>query len=269
MDQEFLKTLESAFTGLDYPRLVRCGIAAVISIALFIALRIVYKKYRQKIEPTEDVRRLNALATAYRVVRLLLLFATIIVILQICGINMSSVVLSFGLLTTILAFAVKDALQDVFTGFMIRTDNFFKVGDAVSFDGKDGIVIAFSIRSTKIEFLDDHSVLAVANRHISKIRSLTHLVDIDLTLSYDEDREKVYRTLEGICQEIRVADGIEDCMFKGTQRFGESAIVYKIRFFCEPAERPDISRMVHKIIQDGLDRAGIRIPYRQMDIHQK
>ena len=269
VESELFKTIENAFSGLDYSRLILCGAVLFGAIVIYIALRIGFKKYRKKLVPSDDVRRQNAFATVRRVANILLVFVTALLILQILGINVSSIVLSFGLISTILAFAVKDALQDVFTGLMIRTDNFFKVGDAVEFNGKDGIVVAFSIRSTKIEFLDDRSVLSVANRNIDQIRSLTHLVDIDLPLSYDESREKVYEVLENICGRIRATDGIEDCMFKGTQRFDESAIIYKIRFFCEPNDRPDISRAVHKIIQDGLEEADIRIPFRQLDIHQK
>lgn len=269
MEQEVLKTVESAFKGMNYTRLIPCAVVLVGAIALFIAMRIAYKKYLAKIAPADDVRRLNTAATIYRILKIVLVVATVMAILQICGINISSLIFGFGLVTTVLAFAVKDALQDIFTGVMIRTDSFFKVGDAVEFDGRDGIVIAFSIRSTKIELLDDRSVLVIANRHISKIRALTHLVDIDLPLSYDESRKHVYEVLGGICEQIRAMDGIEDCQFKGTQSFDESAIIYKIRFFCEPNDRPDIRRAVHKIIQDGLDRAGIRIPYRQLDVHQK
>lgn len=269
MEQEVLKTVESAFSGIDQTRLIRCGIVLVAAAVLFIALRIVYRKYRQKLLPLEDVRRLNTLATVYRILKILLIFVTVLAILQICGINVSSIVFGFGIITTILAFAVKDALQDIFSGVMIRTDNFFKVGDAVEYNGKDGIVVGFSIRSTKIEYLDDRSVLSVANRNITQIRSLTHLVDIDLPLSYEESRERVYEVLEGICQEIRSLEGIEDCVLKGTQSFDESAIIYKIRFFCEPNDRPDIKRAVHKTIQDGLSRAGIKIPFRQLDVHQK
>lgn len=267
MDSNLLKALQDAFAKFDYNRLIRCGLVILIAIAIFIAVRIVYKKYKKKIAALEDVRKMNTLALIYRIFKIVLIVTTILGILQVCGINISSIVVGFGVASTILAFAVKDMLQDIFAGLMIRTDKFFQVGDAVEFEGKDGIVISFSIRSTKIEFLDDRSVMAVANRNITKIRSLTHLNDIDLPLSYDQQRKEVFEVLEGICEDIRTVEGIEDCVLKGTQRFGESAVIYKIRFYCEPNDRPDLRREAHKRIQDGLDRAGIKIPFRQIDIH--
>lgn len=269
MDQNILKTFESAFQKIDSSQLIRCVLILFIAIVVYIALRIVYRKYRRKLVKGDDIKRKNAVAVIYRVLVIALVVVTLLAIMQVFGINISSILIGFGLISTILAFAVKDALQDIFTGVMIRTDRFFKVGDAVEYDGKDGIVIAFTMRSTKIEFLDDRSVMSVANRHISKIRALTHLVDIDLPLSYDEHRRDVFEVLSGICERIRGIEGVEDCMLKGTQRFAESAVVYKIRFFCEPNDRPDIRREVLKTIQDGLDEAGIRIPYKQIDIHEK
>jgi small-conductance mechanosensitive channel len=112
-------------------------------------------------------------------------------------------------------------------------------------------------------------VLSVANRNISKIRKLNHLVDVDLPLSYDLSGREALSLLGGICEKIKALDGIEDCELKGTQDFGASAIMYKIRFYCEPHDRPDIRRSVIMTIQDGLEAAGIRIPYQQIDIHEK
>jgi small-conductance mechanosensitive channel len=102
---------------------------------------------------------------------------------------------------------------------------------------------------------------------VTKIRKLTHLVDVDLPLSYDLTGNEAFSVLEPICESIRKIEGVERCELKGTQSFDASAIIYKIRFFCDPMNRPDIRRAVLKTIQDGLEAAGVRIPYQQIDIH--
>ena len=267
--EETLKTIQTAVNKIDTSRLVGCGIVLVIAIALFIVARIVFKRIKRKhIDPT-DLRKRQTVTTIHRVVKVLIVFGSLMAIMQICGININAIVFSVSLITALLTLAVKDVLQDFFAGIIILSDKFFKVGDAVEYQGKEGIVIYFSLRSTKIECLDDRSVLSVANRNISEIRRLTHLVDIDLPLSYDEDRRTVYAVLEKICAQVKEIEGVEDCVLKGTQLFADSAIIYKIRFFCEPNNRPDIRRAVLRTIQDGLDEAGIQIPYNQLDIHQK
>ena len=163
----------------------------------------------------------------------------------------------------------EDSFQDIMSGLTIMTDKYFSVGDAVEYNGREGIVISFTVRTTKIELLADRSVVSVANRNISQIRKLTHLVDIDLPLPYELERKESYAVLGSICDDIREISGVESCELKGTQDFADSAIIYKIRFFCEPHDRPDIRREVLRTIQDGLDKADIHIPYRQLDIHEK
>lgn len=272
MDQNFLNTLTEAITHINGPRLLRSGLVIVLTIVLMIVMRIAYSHYRKKIEQTGDVdslRKVHTLRSVYRISKIVVIITCVLIVLQVIGINISSIVLLLSVFAAMLAFGIKDMFQDFFAGFIIMTDKYFKVGDAVEFEGKEGIVISFTMRSTKIELLDDRSVLSIANRNISKIRRLNHLVDIDLPISYDVDREEVFSVLSDICENIKKLEGVENCELKGTQNFDDSAILYKIRFFCEPNDRPDIRRAVLKTIQDGLHEANIRIPYQQLDIHQK
>lgn len=272
MDQNILKALTDAVNNFNVPRLLRSGLAILVTIVVILVLRSIYMRYRKRIDADNDIdtiRKQHTLRTIYRSVKVVLIIICILVVMQINGINVTSIVMLLSVLAALIAFGIKDMFQDFFAGYIIYTDKYFKVGDAVEFDGRDGIVIMFTIRSTKIELLDDRTVLSVANRNISQIRKLNHLVDIDVPVSYDVDRKKAFEILNGIVEKIRKIEGIEKCELKGTQDFTDSAAVYKIRFFCEPNDRPDIRREVLKTIQDGYSDAGIRIPYQQIDIHEK
>ena len=264
-----LKSLEDVSKNFDSRKIIQIFAILLIAIGAYIVVIIVQRRLKNKLPIQDDLRKEHIYATIFRVVKVLILVAALFGILQTLGVNMSGFSLAFGVILLLIFFAVKDSLQDLFNGFIILTDRYYTVGDAVEYNGRDGIVISFTIRTTKIEYLDDRSVISIANREITKIRRLTHLVDIDLPLPYEMERQEVYTLLEGVCEKIRRIEGVEDCMLKGTQDFGESAILYKIRFFCEPNDRPDIRREVLRTIQDDLEAAGIRIPYRQLDVHQK
>jgi small-conductance mechanosensitive channel len=93
--------------------------------------------------------------------------------------------------------------------------------------------------------------------------------DLDIGLSYDEDVKKVYTTLTEACERIKTFENIEDCIFKGTQGFDDSAIRYRVRFFCKPINRPDTRRAVIREIQKSLNEANIKIPYNQIVVHTK
>ena len=269
MEEIILKLFNNTKLNFDTSSFIKIGIILAMTAAALIVLTIIYKKLRSNQEKANDLRKTSTYRIIYRIIRALIIITSIIAILQSVGINLIGLSASFGLVVILLALAVKDALQDIFAGFVIMSDRFFSVGDAVEFEGKEGIVVSFTARTTKIEFLEDRSVLSVANRNISKIRKLTHLVDIDLPLPYELSGKDAYTVLNRLSKRIKKLDGVESCELKGTQDFGANAVIYKIRFFCEPHDRPDIRRSVIKTIQDGLEEAGICIPYQQIDVHSK
>lgn len=264
-----LKTMESvAKSNIPPSKIIQIAVIILIAVAAFIAVVIISRRLRKKVN-IDDIRRKHIYVTVFRVIKVLIVIAALFAILQTAGVNLSAFSIGFGLILLLVAFAVKDSFQDIFSGLIILTDKYFTVGDAVEFEGKDGVVISFTVRTTKIEMLDDRSVVSISNRNITKIKKLTHLVDIDLPLSYELTKQEAFDILTPICEKIGALEGVEKCELKGTQEFAASAAIYKIRFFCEPNDRPDIRRSVVMTIQEGLDAAGIRIPYQQLDVHTK
>ena len=266
MDESLWNELIQAAFRFDPDRLWKSGIAVLLMIAVLIAMRVAFKAFKKRSHIGSDVKKYHFFLTAYRIMKVFVIITAVMGILSINGVNVTSFSMLFGVFAAMIVFAVKDSFQDIFAGFTIMLDKYFSVGDAVEYEGKDGVVVSFTIRTTKIEFLDDRSVMSISNRHITKIKKLTHLVDIDIPLSYELDRKTAFSVLSSVCEKIKAISGIEDCQFKGTQSFSEYAVIYKLRFFCEPNDRPDIRREVMKTIQDGLNEAEIRIPYRQIEI---
>ena len=267
MDDQVINQISDAFKKINAPMLIRTGVVIVVAVIMMIAVKLVFKKLRSKYVEDDDYRKRRNLILIKRSIYIIIIVMTVFAVLQVNGINVTGFSLGIGTIAVIVSLAFKDALQDIIAGSVIMIDKYFKVGDAVEYEGKDGVVIYFSVRTTKIEYLSDRSVMSVANRNISKIRRLTHLVDIDVPLSYDVPRQTAFSAMNGICEGIRGVEGVESCEFKGTEDFGSSAIIYKIRFFCEPHDRPDIRRAALKVIQDGLAEAGLHIPYNQIDVH--
>lgn len=268
MEDYILKTLDEIKIQLTFTTLTRIGIILALMVAALVIMAIVQKKIKAKVS-REDIRRSQFVRIGFRLGRIAVVLTGIIAILRTVGIDFTGLSVLAGVLVLLLALAVKDALQDIFAGIVIMSDKYFSVGDAVEFEGRDGIVISFTARTTKIKFLDDHSIMSVANRHISKIRKLTHLVDIDLPLPYELSGKDALAALRGICDKINALEGVERCELKGTQEFGASAILYKLRFYCDPGERPDIRRAALRVIQEDLEAADIHIPYQQIDVHTR
>ncbi len=201
------------------------------------------------------------------VLRVMLSIAALIMIMQVNGINVGSLVAGLGLASVIVGFALQETFKDIIMGFTILSNGFYKVGDAVVYNGQEGIVTEFTMRTTKIRRLTDGASIVVCNRKVDEITRMSFLNDILVRLRYDEDHQYVRDTFERIAAKVRAMDGVENCIFKGTQTFGDSGIVYMLRFFCHPSRKLDMIRSVNGLIQDMLNEAGIEIPFNQLDVH--
>ena len=205
--------------------------------------------------------------TLYHVTKYVLLLGAALTVLQIYHVNVSSLVAGLGIASAVVGLALQDVLKDSIMGMHMLTDHFFEVGDVVRYGDFEGVVISFNINTTKLRSITDNSVMTICNRNISEIVRSSDWVDIDIPLPYEESVKRIHAVLEDICRDIRCVEGIEGCEYKGTQEFADSAVVYKIRLYCPPERRPELRRRALRVVQEGLEKENIRIPYHQMDVH--
>ena len=244
-------------------------LSLIVLIAIILIIIIIGKfknKYRDK-HPNENGMKKTILSIFIATLRFFVLLFGIIVILQINGIDVSGMIAGVGIASAIIGLALQDLLKDIIMGINIIADHFFSMGECVEFEGREGVIVGMSLKSTKIGDLDDHSVTTVCNRNISQIRRLGNRLDIDVPLSYGEDISLVQKTLSEICKEIENLENVTKCTFEGTQSFESSSINYRIRVFCEAKFRADVRRASNGTIQKGLEKAGIHIPFNQLDVH--
>jgi len=209
----------------------------------------------------------TAISIGYDVLRLVLIVAVILTVLQINGINVTSLVAGLGIAGGIVGLAFQDFLKDVIMGFHIVTDDFFKVGDVIVYGGVEGQVISFNVRTTKFRDLEQGNIVTVCNRNISEIKKRSNLVTMNVPLSYEEDYRKVHEVLRDICEKIDRVEGMDGCVYKGTQDFADSAVIYRLNLYCPPEKKWEMWRAARALLQEGLAEAGIAIPYQQLDVH--
>lgn len=246
-------------------RVIASIAVSVIAVVLYAFLRIWTYKYDKKHRSTGEKATLFHIV--FGIFGFLILFIGFLIVLEINGVNITALAAGLGIVSAIVGLALQDYLKDIIMGIHILSDHFFLVGECVEYDGREGKIIAMTLKTTKIEDLDDRSVITVCNRNISQIRRLAERLDIDIPLSYNEDMNVVQSVLRDISALIAKADGVRKCEFKGTQMFDSSAIIYRLRLYCEPALRADVRRTALSTVQRGLCDAGISIPFNQLDVH--
>ena len=222
----------------------------------------------QKVDNVEGEEVQSSLTSAvFGGVKIALFIFTVLSVLEVNGVNVTSLITGLGIAGAVAGLALQDFIKDTIMGLRIVADKFYFVGDVIEYNGIEGIVIEFNLRSTRIRSIDTNDEVTISNRNIDAIKKRSHLYDIDVPISYDEDFRRVNAIMYSISKDIGNADGIESCQYKGTQAFDSSNVKYRIRIFCMPEDRPELRRMCLRIIQRRLDAEGIRIPFDQLDVH--
>lgn len=191
----------------------------------------------------------------------------VILILDINGVDVTTSLAGLGIAGTIIGLAMQDFLKDAIMGLRIVGDEFFSTGDYVRINNITGIVVHFSLLSTKIENFEDHSVYTICNGQITIIEKITNLLDVDIPFPYETSHRTAKDCVQHICARIWMLEGVQNCYYKGVEEFASSAVVYKLRCFAKPDRHPDLKREIQGITREVLAEEGIAIPFNQLDVH--
>ena len=206
-----------------------------------------------------------------RMARYAVLTFVVLGCLGLFGIETASfaAVLAAGGLAIGLAF--QGTLSNFAAGVMLLVFRPFKVGDLVRIDGELGEVEEIDLFTTDLKTLDARRII-LPNSAIfgAKIENLTHYplrrVDIDVGTSYSADLDQTRAVLEAAAE--RVANGVHEpkpqIFLAG---FGDSAINWQVRVWCRPTDYWTVWEQSVSATKEALDRAGISIPFPQMNLH--
>lgn len=204
-------------------------------------------------------------------VKIFTLIIVLIIILNIFGINTTSVIASLGVASAVLSLAFQDTLKDIISGVNIILDNYFIVGDIIKYQDFTGEVVSFGFKTTKIKNLNNE-ILTVANRNITQIINLSKekaTVLINVPVAYEEDIEKVEKVIDKILEKIENNEYVEKktAEYLGVNELSDSSVSFLIKFISERDKQWITRRSALKVIKTELDKNGIKIPYQQIEVH--
>lgn len=245
-----------------------------ISIAIIIGtfgLWFLLKQYIERYMRKEKISGRKATSThvIISVTKYISLLFAAVTVLQINGVNVSSIITGFGVAGIIVGFALQDILKDLIMGVNVVWDNFFSVGDVVRYKNIEGKVVFFNLKVTKIYDVATGNIFTVCNRNISEIEKISDWLDVVIPTSYEEDVTKMRAIFKKISEEIERIDEVKGCEFLGTDAFAESSINYRLRVYCHPERKRPLYRVALGIVQDVFAQEKISIPYPQLDVHTK
>jgi len=250
--------------------LVKSAIVIIVALIVYKMIsRILLRSENKKGKRTAGQKDKTYLRLIRNFMKYAFFIIVLLIILQINGIDVSSMIAGVGVLSIIIGFIVQDAFKDIIRGIDIISDNYFSVGDVVKYGEIEGRVLMVGLKTTKIEDIKNANIVSIANRNIEQIEVVSKDLYINIPMPYDVKLENAEKAIKEIITKIAENEKVEDCTYKGVNNFGDSSIDYLIAVKVNPKEKLPVRREALRTILVVLSKHKIEIPFQQIDIHNK
>lgn len=196
----------------------------------------------------------------------------ILAALPIIGVDTSTVGLG---LSAILAFVIGFGLQDTWAnmaaGIWLAMMRPFNKGDFIQVAGYSGVVEEISIMSTKLKTFDN-AVITIPNRSVwgspmvNYTREPIRRVTVDVGVAYGTDLNEAINILLDIAKshEAVLKDPPPQAV---VTELADSSINLQLRAWVKKEDFAKVKADLIKAVYEGLTKAGIEIPFPQLDVH--
>ncbi len=195
----------------------------------------------------------------------------VIIVLSIVGVPMASLVTVVGSCAVAIGLALQGGLSNIAGGLMILIFKPFKVGDYISTNGMDGTVKAITMFYTTITTVDN-KVIQLPNGNLSNSNIINYSanekrrVDIDLSVSYNSDIDKVKKIINNVIEKQELILDDEE-KFVRLRLHADSALIFTLRVWTKTEDYWTVYFDLMEQIKKEFDKNKIEIPYNQLDVH--
>ena len=232
----------------------------------FLSKKIIVKIFSIKSKRINDNKKKTIINLINNIFKFIIMTISILLILEIYGIDTKSLVTSLGVVGLVAGLALQDLLKDFIVGMTIIFEGEYLVGDWVSINGFKGEVLPSNLRTTKIKAYTGE-VKIISNRNITEIINYslenTNLV-IDVNVAYESDIKKVKDVLNNLCIELKERYSLKQMNCLGIQELSDSSIVFRLVVLSKYPEHFELDRKIKEDIVLIFNKEKITIPYNQV-----
>ena len=244
------------------------GVLVVLFLAWIVAgwvARIAAKAMR-KARVDETLTRFTAKTARWAI----LLFA-ILGCLGVFGVDVTSFAVVLGAAGLAIGLAFQGSLSNLAAGVMLLIFRPFKVGDFVNVAGQSGTVDEIGLFSTSMDTPDNRRLIlpnsavfgsVIENVSHHAIRRVDVAVGVDYTADIDQTRQVLQGTAEGVHDQSTGKD-----LQIVLADLGASSVDWVVRVWVNTSDYWPKREALTESVKKSLDKAGIGIPFPQMDVH--
>ncbi|HVO59739.1 MAG TPA: mechanosensitive ion channel family protein [Terriglobales bacterium] len=244
----------------------------LIIVVAFVVLRIVRALIRRisklsagRLTTGLREQQIRTLASVLNsVVTVVVIFVTILLVLQKIDINIGPLLASAGVAGLAIGFGAQTLVHDYINGFFVLLEDQYNLGDTVRLAGVKGTVEHLTLRRTMLRD-DDGTVHMIPNSQITVVSNMTRdwaQLALKITVAYEESSDKIINLLQQVGADIRhdrmFEEDIVDVQVPGIDRVGNGEAEYLVLVKTRPNKQYGVSREFRRRIKECFEKNNVK-----------
>jgi len=204
-------------------------------------------------------------------IRVVLSALVILTVVQMLGVNMTSIVAMFASATLAIGMALSGTFQNFAGGVLILLLKPYRVGDFISAQGQSGTVREIRLFSTQIRTADNRTIY-IPNSSISTSiidnysEAPKRRVDIQVSISYGDDVDTARAAILGLCgKDARILSDPAPAVY--VSALSDSSVDLSLRMWVDNADYWSVFFDMNELIYKTLPAHGINFPFPHLDVN--
>lgn len=265
-----MEPIEKLFENIWVRRITMTLVVIIVNVIIYsIVAHFINSREKKNSRVFSSKKNRTYLKMFKSIFRYTMIIVTTLIVMQIFGIDTTSMLAGVGIVGVVIGFAIQDALKDIIKGFDIISDSYYNVGDIIKYNGLTGKVLTIGLKTTKIQEVISGNIISIANRNIEQVEVVSGNILLSIPLPYELSIKKAEPILKEIASTVEKDEDVKDVEVFGLTDLADSALIYKIKIVTTPEQKGLVRRRALKTIVSTLEEKKISIPYNQLDVHQK
>ena len=204
----------------------------------------------------------------------LLYVLVILVVLTTLGVTVGSILLSLSAVVgLILGFGMSDTVNNVASGTWIASLRPIDIGEVVTINGMTGKVEGVGIMATEL-LTPDNQLITIPNAQVwgspivNMTRKPTRRVDVSVGIAYGDSVDEAVRVgIELMRAHEMVLEDPEPAVV--ITELADSSVNLSLRPWAKTEDYWTVKADITKGIYEALPKAGLSIPFPQVDVHMQ
>jgi len=253
--------------GIDF------GIKVATALAIFLIGKFLVRLVVSAISKVMQKQSVDKTLETFicNLVRISLMVVVVIAAIGALGIQTTSFIAIFGAAGLAVGLALQGSLSNFASGVLIVLFRPYRVGDFIEAAGISGSVEQVQILTTILRTGDNKQIIVPNSQIMDSIitnysANDTRRVDMVVGVSYDDDLDKVRKTLE----ELLAADErvlSEPAPLIAVSALADSSVNFVVRPWVKSADYWGVMFEMTEAIKKRFDKEGISFPFPQQDVH--